>query len=284
MNSLEMNHSTNQRTRFLLMPEFGNLELFRAESIHYHYARHAHPSYSIGIIEAGVGGNFYQGTTYLAPPNSVIFMNPEEAHTGYSAEHLPLTYRMLYPSIDLIQQIGSETRITGLPHFKDAVVENLVLAKSVLSLLVILEQSKEQLKRESLLIEVLSAVLSQYSDCKAQSIRRSQEHQAVRLIKAYLHENLDVEVSLEQLVALTNLNRFYLIRVFRQAVGMPPYSYLNQIRVEKAKQLLRQGQSIADTAIAVGMSDQSHLNRHFKRIVGLTPGQYRNMSTSFKTD
>lgn len=89
------------------MPEFDNLELFRADSMCYSYARHAHPGYSIGIIEAGVGGNCYQGTTYLAPPKSVVFMNPEEAHTGYSAEGLPLTYRMLYPSPELVHQMGA---------------------------------------------------------------------------------------------------------------------------------------------------------------------------------
>ncbi|WP_319423046.1 helix-turn-helix transcriptional regulator [Pleurocapsa sp. FMAR1] len=71
-----------------------------------------------------------------------------------------------------------------------------------------------------------------------------------------------------------------MIRVFRQAVGMPPYTYLNQIRMRKAKQFLSQGMSIADTAIAVGMSDQSH----FKRMFGITPGYYRQMSISFKTN
>lgn len=86
---------------------------------------------------------------------------------------------------------------------------------------------------------------------------------------------LNTNISLEQLAELTNLNRSYLIRVFRKTVGMPPYVYLTQVRVERAKLLLRQGMSPAETAIAVGMTDQSHLNRHFKRIVGVTPGQYR---------
>jgi AraC-like DNA-binding protein len=54
------------------------------------------------------------------------------------------------------------------------------------------------------------------------------------------------------------------------------------MRVEKAKQFLKRGMAVAEVAIAVGLSDQSHLNRHFKRIVGVTPGQYRKMSTSFK--
>lgn len=271
-------------TRFWLMPEFGNLELFRAEAIHYNYARHSHPGYSIGVIEAGVGGNYYQGTTYLAPPKSVVFMNPEEAHTGYSAEELPLTYRMLYPGTDFIQQIADEVQIKGSLYFKDAVVHNEVLASNVLSLHIALEQSPDRLKQQSLLVEVLSAILLHYADAKLQSIRSHKEHQAVQLIKEYLHENFSSNISLEQLVAITDLNRSYLIRVFRQAVGMPPYSYLTQIRVEKAKQFLRQGMTVTDAAIAVGMSDQSHLTRHFKRIMGITPGHYRTMSISFKTN
>ena len=116
------------------------------------------------------------------------------------------------------------------------------------------------------------------------SLHVGKEQRTVSLIKEYLHDNFNSNISLGQLVELTNLNRSYLIRVFCKAVGMPPYTYLNQIRVEKAKQLLALGNSVADVAIAVGMSDQSHLTRHFKRIVGTTPGRYRNMSISFKTD
>ncbi|MBE7385953.1 MAG: AraC family transcriptional regulator [Leptolyngbya sp. SIO1E4] len=279
-----MSHRFNQRTKFCLLPEFDNLELFRARSIHYHYARHAHPSYAIGIIEAGVGGNRYRGATYLAPPRSVVFMNPEEPHTGYSAEELPLTYRMLYPSMGLIHQITCEMKIRGVPFFKDAVVQNETLASSVLLLHTVLEESQNRLARQSLLTEVLSEILLHYADTQEASIPLQPEHQAVRLVKEYLHDNFRSNISLDQLAEITHLNGSYLIRVFRHAVGMPPYSYLTQIRIRKAKQLLTGGMSIAEVAIAVGMADQSHLSRHFKRIMGITPGYYREMSTSFKTD
>ncbi|NJK49325.1 hypothetical protein HC931_15170 [Candidatus Gracilibacteria bacterium] len=181
-----MGNSTHQNTKYWLIPEFDNLELFRAKALRFSYARHSHPSYSIGIIEAGVGGNYYQGTTYLAPPKSVIFMNPEEAHTGYSAEELPLTYRMLYPSIDFIQQIAAEVQIDGFPYFRDAVVQNEVLSRSVFSLHAVLEYSQERLEQQSLLVEVLSAILLHHATLKTCSIRLNKEHQAVRLIKEYL--------------------------------------------------------------------------------------------------
>ena len=146
-----------------------------------------------------------------------------------------------------------------------------------------MEQSQDRFERQSLFVEVLSTVLVCYGDTKSQLIQIGKEQRIVSLIKEYLHDNFNSNISLEQLVELTNLNRSYLIRLFRNAVGLPPYVYLTQIRVEKAKQLLAKGESVADVAIAVGMSDQSHLTRHFKRIFGTTPGRYRSMSTSFKT-
>jgi AraC-like DNA-binding protein len=274
---------TTQATKFWFVPELQNLELFRASAIHYNYARHSHAGYSIGVIEAGIGGNYYRGSTYLAPPKSIVFMNPEEVHTGYSAEELPLTYRMMYPGISLIHSLADELETKASPYFKDAVVQNEELAAKIVVLHTVLEQSRDRLEQQSWLVEVLSDVLTQYANYEERSPRSGAEHRAVRLVKEYLYDHFSTPVSLQQLVELTNLNQAYLIRVFRQAVGMPPYTYLNQIRIEQAKQLLAQGMAVAEVAIVVGMADQSHLTRHFKRIVGVTPGYYRTMSLSFKT-
>jgi AraC-like DNA-binding protein len=175
-------------------------------------------------------------------------MNPEEVHTGYSANDLPLTYRMLYPSVNLIQQLGEEMQAYEFPYFKEAVVEDENLARIIYYLHVALEQTHDRLEKESLLIEVLSTSLARYTDIKIRPVHPCKQQRVVRLIKEYLHDNFRSNISLEQLVELTNLNRFYLIRVFRKAVGMPPLTYLNQIRVEKAKQFLAQGNSVVDVA------------------------------------
>jgi AraC-like DNA-binding protein len=65
-------------------------------------------------------------------------------------------------------------------------------------------------------------------------------------------------------------------RLFCRAIGLPPHLYLTQVRVLQAKKLLAQGWAIAQVAQEVGFSHQSHLNRHFKKIVGITPKQYQN--------
>jgi AraC-like DNA-binding protein len=71
------------------------------------------------------------------------------------------------------------------------------------------------------------------------------------------------------------LSPFHLLRVFRAAVGLPPHAYQIQLRVARAKELLRAGMPIAAVAVEVGFVDQSHLTRHFKRLVGVPPGRYR---------
>jgi AraC family transcriptional regulator len=65
--------------------------------------------------------------------------------------------------------------------------------------------------------------------------------------------------------------------LFKQSTGLTPHQYVIQCRVERAKQLLLQGElTIADIAYRVGFANQSHLNRHFKRLFGVTPKAIRS--------
>ncbi|MFW1812960.1 helix-turn-helix transcriptional regulator, partial [Acinetobacter ursingii] len=64
------------------------------------------------------------------------------------------------------------------------------------------------------------------------------------------------------------------LRQFKKYVGLPPHAWLVQARLQKARQLLKQGDQIAMVAQQCGFSDQSHFNRHFKKAMGVTPTQY----------
>ncbi len=68
---------------------------------------------------------------------------------------------------------------------------------------------------------------------------------------------------------------FALLRAFRDAYGLPPHAWLTDARVRRARQLLDAGTAPAEAAVAVGFTDQPHLNRHFTRIVGVPPGAYQ---------
>jgi AraC-like DNA-binding protein len=96
----------------------------------------------------------------------------------------------------------------------------------------------------------------------------------VDVIRDYLQVHLADRVTLAELARATGLTDYAVLRGFRRATGIPPHRYLTQLRVRRAGELLRAGHSPVMVARAVGFADQSHLNRHFRRLVGVTPGTF----------
>ncbi|MGH9335698.1 MAG: helix-turn-helix domain-containing protein, partial [Vicinamibacteria bacterium] len=82
-------------------------------------------------------------------------------------------------------------------------------------------------------------------------------------------------VSLALLSGVAGLSSFHLNRAFRLAYGLPPHAFQTQLRVARARKLLREGLPPAAAAAETGFTDQSHLHRHFKRVVGVTPAVFR---------
>lgn len=97
-------------------------------------------------------------------------------------------------------------------------------------------------------------------------------------ILEYISDRLEETIPLEDLAARLGISKHHFCRIFKQSIGTPPHQYLIQQRIEKAKQLLEQGNdAIADIAYQCGFKSQSHLNRHFKQQTGITPRQYQKL-------
>ncbi len=97
---------------------------------------------------------------------------------------------------------------------------------------------------------------------------------AVARARAMLDGRLTETVTLDELAAHARLDKFHLCRAFRDQVGLPPHAYVTHRRVSRAQELLARGIPQAEVAARVGLYDQSQLHRHFKRIVGVTPGAF----------
>ena len=74
---------------------------------------------------------------------------------------------------------------------------------------------------------------------------------------------------------LAGLPRHHLIRAFRRETGLTPHAYLIDVRVRRARERLRRGESLGEVAAATGFCDQPHLTRAFKARLGVTPGAFR---------
>lgn len=183
-----------------------------------------------------------------------------------------------------VAQIAHETvdaeHVEILPHFakSDPLIYQIGIA---LKLELASEQPSTRLYIDSLTTALAAHLITHYSTIqpKISTVTDGLPKHALEKAINYIHAHLDQEVTLPQLAEVVGMSQYYFCRLFKQSVGRSPHQYLLQQRVEKAKQLLQQRKfSIADIALQCGFSSQSHLNRHFKRIVGVTPFMFLKQS------
>jgi transcriptional regulator of acetoin/glycerol metabolism len=99
---------------------------------------------------------------------------------------------------------------------------------------------------------------------------------ALRRLREYVQVHLSESIDLSMLAAVAGLSMHHFAREFKQSAGVTPHHYLIQKRIERAQQILAQTDlSLAEIAHAVGFSDQSHLARHFRGLLGTTPREFR---------
>jgi len=157
------------------------------------------------------------------------------------------------------------------------VIQDSQLARWILKLHHTLENATCTLEQDSCLLWTLAQLIARHAGERPIWSSVGKEPQAVQRVREYLAAHYSENISLDAIARVANLSPFYLIRTFRKRTGLPPHEYLTQIRISRAKTLLAQGYAIAQVAHDTGFADQSHLTRHFKRIVGVTPGQYQHI-------
>ncbi len=267
--------ATNQEVNFWRVQNINNLELIHAHYLNHTFPRHIHEEYIIGIMVQGVEGINHRGTIYAAPAGSLILINPGEPHSNYSINKRGFAYRTFYPSTKLLRQINFD--ITGKedsPRFSMPVIRQSDMFRSLLRLHIKLEQTNSALEQESEFISVMARLIARYASKSITDFPVVIEHSHIKIAQEYLQANFTENVSLRQLALLSNVSPFHLLRTFHDKIGLPPFEYQTQLRISRAKKLLRDGWSIADAAAETGFVDQSHLTKHFKRVVGVTPGRY----------
>lgn len=253
-----------------------DVRLMHAFHRDYAYPRHGHDHYVICLIEQGVQSFTHKGTKYVTPPNGLILINPGIIHTGEPASEQGFQMRCLYPTVahmhTAVHQLTG--RHNAIPYFGEVRIDDPAATQNVWALHHALSHNGDPLEVESRFIATLAQLVKRYGEVRPQERPLGQEHTAVQRAKTYLEDHFDQPISLSDVADHVALSPYYLLRVFHAEVGLPPHAYLQDVRVRRAQQLIENGQPLADVALSVGFSNQSHLTRRFKRIVGLTPGHY----------
>jgi AraC-like DNA-binding protein len=250
------------------------MDLLTARFDRHVYAPHAHDEYTVGVCVGGAEVIAYRGGHIEAGPGAIVVLAPGEMHTGGPATpDLGYAYRALYAAPDLL---GDGVLGRGLPHFRDAVIDDPELSAALRATHTDLARCPDPLEAESRLPWLLTALARRHSTARADSDTIPGAEGIARQIRDRLADELTQPPSLSSLAAELGLSRYQLLRAFRTTMGIPPYAWLAQHRVTRARALLEAGLRPAEVAGLVGFADQAHLTRWFRRVLGVTPAAYRN--------
>lgn len=261
-------------TRIVHNPQL-DVELLHAYYVQHAYPRHSHDYYVISLIARGRQSFTHQGTKHRTPPGGLILINPGAVHTGEAADERGFELRALYPSLSLMETAVFElTGRRALPFFKEVLIDHRWATNNVSSLHRAILEGAGMLEGESRMLWMLAELIKRYADLGATEAHLGQEKKTIQQVRHYIEEHFAESVTLNTLAQQVALSPYYLLRAFRAEVGMPPYAYLESVRIRHTQRLIKAGMSLAEVAAEVGFSSQSHMTRQFKKIIGVTPGQY----------
>ncbi|MFJ9378743.1 helix-turn-helix domain-containing protein [Streptomyces sp. NPDC101455] len=250
------------------------LDLLTARFDRHVYAPHAHEEFTIGVCVDGSELIDYRGGHIRTHPGSIVVLAPGEMHTGGPGTTTDgYAYRALYADPGLLTDgiLGA-----ALPHFREPLLDDAELAVALRVAHTQLSLCPDPLEAESRLPWLLTALTRRHSTSRPVSDEIPGAAWVAHAVRDRLADELLTPPSLSSLAADFGLSRYQLLRAFRTTMGIPPYAWLAQYRVTRARGLLDAGGRPAEVAAQVGFADQAHLTRWFRRVLGVTPAAYRN--------
>ncbi|GHH84544.1 AraC family transcriptional regulator [Streptomyces sulfonofaciens] len=288
------------------------LDLLTARFDQHRYAPHSHCEFTVGVCVGGSEIIDYRGGKLYAGPGSIVVLGPGEPHTGGPAHSTGYAYRAMYPALPLLSEgtrglphfrepllddpelaaalrtvhteltagpVPSAPRDPGpvpdapppaVPPGPGPARSGAAPAAGTGAV-----GSPDPLETECRLPWLLTALARRHGTARPVDDALPGARRIAHAVRDRLADELLAPPSLAELSACLGLSRYQVLRAFRDTMGMPPYAWLAQYRVARARALLDAGHRPAEAAGLVGFADQSHLTRWFRRVLGVTPAAYR---------
>ena len=252
----------------------GVVEVFHAHFTEYAYPMHVHEAWTLLIVDDGAVRYDLDRHQHGTPDDTVTLLPPHVPHNGSAATPDGFRKRVLYLDGSLLDDSFIGPAVDG-PDLRDP-----LLRRRIAQLHTSLTSPGDELEAESRLALIGERLRGQLrprlSEEREPAGRGAIAHRLRELLDARLVDGNGIR--LDEAAGLLHSHPAHVIRAFSGAFGIAPHQYLMSRRVDRARRLLLEGRRPAEVAAATGFYDQAHLNRHFKRLVGVPPGRYRDSS------
>lgn len=248
----------------------GVAEVFHAHFVDHAYPSHTHDTWTLLIVDDGLVRYDLDKHEHGAARDLVTLLPPHVPHDGRSVDRDGFRKRVIYLEPDVLA-----TDLIG-PSVDHPEMSDAVLRRQIDRLHGALAFRGEDLEAHSRLALVRERLTEHLSGSATDP---TPEHQG---IAPALREMLDAHVvdgiRLQDAASALQVSPAHLVRTFTGTYGIPPHRYLTGRRIDVARKRLLGGQSAAEVAVASGFFDQAHLTRHFRRMLGTTPGRFARPS------
>ena len=265
-----------KQTRTAVYDDELRIEAYRFEGIVQPFPNHFHEYYVIGFIEDGQRVLSCRNQEYTITKGNILLFNPGDNHACVQSDDGTLDYRGFNIAKEVMLDLAEE--VTGkreLPGFSKTVIfdEEVTCYLHPLHELV-MKGSCEFGKEENMLL-LMSLLIQRYGHPSPSCIPECREE--IEKACNFMEQHFADRIYLDQICRYAGLSKSTLLRAFTKSKGVTPYSYLENIRIGKAKKLLEQGVPPIEAAMQTCFSDQSHFTNYFNRFIGLAPGLYRDI-------
>jgi len=253
-----------------------HIEAYRFEGIVQPFPNHFHEYYVIGFVEDGERVLSCKNQEYTIKKGDVLLFNPGDNHACVQSDDGTLDYRGLNIKKEVMLDLAEEVTLKReLPGFS----RNVIFDEEVTCYLrplheLVMKGSCEFGKEESLLL-LVSLLIQKYGQPFESCIPECRDE--IEKACAFMEQHYNQRIYLAEIARCAGLSKSTLLRAFAKSKGVTPYSYLENIRIGKAKKLLEQGVPTIEAALQTGFSDQSHFTNYWSRFIGLSPGIYREI-------
>lgn len=242
------------------------------------YKEHFHKTLSIGAILQGEVSYIYNNQTQTLKQNELALINPFINHSCNPINKSPRSYHMLYVDTDYAKELQKEIfkNVENFIPLKPIKIYDKTIFENFINLnRLLIQKNISYIQKEVFLWEFLTKIFTKYCNQKSTHTPISKSDEIVQKAKFYMEKNIDKNLTIDEIARYVKLSKFYFLKLFKASANTTPHTFLLNLKIHKARNILKNSNSIASIANELGFFDQSHFTKVFKAYTALTPLEYQ---------